>query len=214
MGSQPSGPPPPSGLPQCTTGNQPALRAGYEEWRVTILDTAHRLAPEYVPPDLVEANVPGGRVQLRAFVVDDLQRMLGAAAADGVTLTVNSGYRSHAEQAALFDEIAATRGLRRASRSVARAGHSEHQLGTAVDLGGGADWLRQNSWRFGFVLSYPGGRSPNWTCYVAEPWHFRYFGRDVAAAIHHSGLSPREWLWLHAAGAYATDNVAYTGPRR
>jgi zinc D-Ala-D-Ala carboxypeptidase len=197
LGVQPAGPPPPADLPQCVTGSQPAPRAGYVEWRATILDTLHRLPPGYVPPDLVDADLPGGSVRLRAFVVDDLRRMLAAAAADGVTLKVNSGYRSFAEQAALFDEIAATRGTRRALRSVARPGHSEHQLGTAVDLGGGAEWLRNNSWRFGFVLSYPAGRSPNWTCYIAEPWHFRYFGRGVAAAIHHSGLSPREWLWQH-----------------
>jgi D-alanyl-D-alanine carboxypeptidase len=55
-------------------------------------------------------------------------------------------------------------------------------------------WMADNAWRFGFVLSYPKGRSDQ-TCYAYEPWHYRYFGRDLAAKIHASGLTTREYLW-------------------
>ena len=44
-------------------------------------------------------------------------------------------------------------------------------------------------------MSYPPDRSPEWSCYKPEPWHFRYFGRETARAIHLSGLTAREWLW-------------------
>jgi D-alanyl-D-alanine carboxypeptidase len=43
-------------------------------------------------------------------------------------------------------------------------------------------------------MSYPKGKS-GVTCYGYEPWHFRYVGRPVAAAVRASGLTLREYLW-------------------
>jgi D-alanyl-D-alanine carboxypeptidase len=54
--------------------------------------------------------------------------------------------------------------------------------------------MAANAWRYGFVMSYPRGRE-DVTCYLYEPWHYRYFGRALAARIHASGLTPREFLW-------------------
>ena len=59
--------------------------------------------------------------------------------------------------------------------------------------------MRNNAWTFGFVMSYPKGKS-RITCYSYEPWHFRYVGKATAKAIHDSGLAPREWIWLHPKG--------------
>jgi D-alanyl-D-alanine carboxypeptidase len=96
----------------------------------------------------------------------------------------------------------------------ARPGHSEHQLGTTIDLARGpaapwteafdetptGRWLALHGAEFGFVMSYPkGGRAT--TCYDAEPWHFRWIGRDHAAAYVASGLTLREWLWIEASEA-------------
>jgi zinc D-Ala-D-Ala carboxypeptidase len=83
-------------------------------------------------------------------------------------------------------------------QSAARPGHSEHQLGTTIDVEGGGAWLADNAWRFGFVMSYPPARSPAYTCYKPEQWHFRDLGRDRATAVQAAGVSPREWLWDHA----------------
>jgi D-alanyl-D-alanine carboxypeptidase len=106
----------------------------------------------------------------------------------------------------------AASGHEEALRFSARPGHSEHQLGTALDLqaaGGAAPWqvnfgdtrqgrwLARNAWRYGFVVSYPPG-SEAVVCYGAEAWHVRYVGRDVARAVHRSGQTLREWLWMHA----------------
>ena len=101
-------------------------------------------------------------------------------------------------------------GYATASQESARAGHSEHQLGTALDFrshGGAAPWtywdwgktragawLRTNAWQFGFVMSYPKGESAV-TCYAYEPWHYRYVGRARTAIIQSSGLTLREFLW-------------------
>jgi D-alanyl-D-alanine carboxypeptidase len=54
--------------------------------------------------------------------------------------------------------------------------------------------MAANAWRFGFVMSYPAGTFAL-TCYDYEPWHYRYVGRDLAAAIASSGRSPRQVLW-------------------
>jgi D-alanyl-D-alanine carboxypeptidase len=102
-------------------------------------------------------------------------------------------------------------GLASALLGSARPGHSEHQLGTTIDvtsLGAGLPWLmwdwgttsagrwmRLNAWRYGFVMSYPAKGSPARTCYRYEPWHFRYVGKEMAAAVRASGLTLREYLW-------------------
>ena len=185
----------PIGLPDCSAAPAPALAAGYDQWADTLLDPSHGVGADYVPPDLQSQAAAGRRVTLRGFLFRPLEEMLAAASADGVLIAVNSGYRSYRQQARLERSMSEDRDL------VARAGHSEHQLGTAVDLAGGHEWLERNSWRFGFLLSYQSGRSP-WTCYPYEPWHFRYFGLERAEEIRATGLSPREWLWQrHLASA-------------
>ena len=45
-------------------------------------------------------------------------------------------------------------------------------------------------------MSYPKGKSAT-TCYMYEPWHYRYVGRTLAERIHDSGLTIREYLWRH-----------------
>lgn len=190
-----SGAPPPAGLPACEVADRPAPHRAYDEWDETLLDPALTLGPDYRPPDLRETTVGGRRMTLRAFVVAPLQTMLDAAATEGHAISVTSAYRSFAQQARLLE---ASPGL---DDVVARAGHSEHQLGTTVDLAGGHDWLRANASRYGFLLSFPAGRGPQWTCYRDEPWHFRYFGPERAQAIEQSGLSPREWLWARQSEA-------------
>ena len=166
-----------------------------------MLDPANALPANYEPPDLVVHELASGRVRLRSFVIADLVALLDAAASDGAPLTINSSYRSFAKQQTLFSDLAENQGTGYATEFAARPGHSEHQLGTTVDLGGGDDWLAANAWRYGFVLSYPASRSPTWTCYGPEPWHYRYFGRERGATIHDSGLSPREWLWQSHLGS-------------
>jgi D-alanyl-D-alanine carboxypeptidase len=181
--------PPPAGLPACEVAERPAPHSFYSEWDSTLLDPALTLGRSYVPPDLRTVRVRGQAVTLRDFVIGPLRSLLAAASDVGVRAWVTSSYRSFADQERLVAVNPDS------EDEVARAGHSEHQLGTALDLGGDTDWLRLNAPRFGFVLSYPADRSPKWTCYRAEPWHFRYFGPERAQQVTKSGLSLREWLW-------------------
>lgn len=186
-------------LPPCQADDVPATRAARADWARTLLDPTFRLEPDDGPADLVPVTEAGirGSAFVRLLVIDDLRAMAGAARADGVRLTVRSGYRSYDDQVRTVESLEAAHGSEWTALSAALPGHSEHQLGTALDLDGGDAWLAANAWRHGFVVSYPPDRSPAFTCYKPEPWHVRYVGRAEARAVHDSGLSLREWLWIH-----------------
>jgi len=190
----------PTGLPGCAPDERSARHAAYEEWADTLLDPTFTLGEDYVPPDLQPIGFGRPGLRLRSFVIGDLREMFAAARRDGVTLEITSAYRSYSDQVAVHRSLRRVHGAAYAAAYSARPGHSEHQLGTAVDIAGGDEWLKWHAWQFGFSLSYPAGRSPTWTCYSPESWHYRYFGRATAAAIQNSGLSPREWLWQHSSG--------------
>jgi D-alanyl-D-alanine carboxypeptidase len=151
--------------------------------------------------------------------------MRSAARAAGAPVRVVSGYRSYATQEATFNHWVQVAGYQRALRVSARPGHSEHQLGTSLDLGslsGGEPWygdwgataagrwMAANAWRYGFVMSYPNNAFAT-VCYDYEPWHWRYVGRAAAYAVRQSGLTLREWLWLFGTGdALAEPEIAST----
>jgi D-alanyl-D-alanine carboxypeptidase len=187
-------------LPACRIDDVRAPHAALAEWDRTVLDTIYGLDRSYAPADLTPVGEAGiaGDGSVRAFVILDLEALDRAARRAGVDLSVASAYRSYDAQTRTFDSLVRVYGENYAVQSAARPGHSEHQLGTTVDFEGGTAWLADTAWRFGFVMSYPPARSPMYTCYKPEPWHFRYLGRDRAAAIHAAGVSPREWLWEHA----------------
>jgi zinc D-Ala-D-Ala carboxypeptidase len=210
----PSGAP----LPDCRFDSVPAAYQGYGDWQSTMVDTTYTLPKSYKPPDLVSvvrANIVG-RAKVRALVIDDLRSLAAAARAAGHPIAVQSGYRSYATQASTFNSWVSELGYDMALKVSARPGHSEHQLGLAIDFksnGGMAPWkyddwgktptgrwMAENAWEYGFVLSYPKGESPSITCYRWEPWHYRYVGRESAAAIHSSGLTTREYMWQQGDG--------------
>jgi D-alanyl-D-alanine carboxypeptidase len=195
--------------PACTVGDELITTDPNTEWASTVIDTSRRLPEDYAPPDLVDSTEAGfeSRDQVRALVVDDLAALRAAAEANGTPIVVISGYRSYSYQENLFLERATQVGAEEAARRTAHPGHSEHQLGTAIDVldpGVGelttafgetpaGQWIAAHAHEFGFVVSYPEGASDR-TCYEYEPWHLRYVGRDVAAEIHESGVTAREWM--------------------
>ena len=121
------------------------------------------------------------------------------------SLFVASGFRSQEEQRALY-EGAADRSY------VMPPGHSEHQLGLAVDIlssdtasmrgSGEARWLAENAPAFGFILRYPEGRT-----YITgtpyEPWHFRYVGRVHAWYMGKQNFVLEEYIaYLQCGGGF------------
>lgn len=141
---------------------------------------------------------------------DAFLQMQAAAAADGVTIWMQSGYRSVEYQTKLytnktnyylnqgFDEATAKE---KAAGIVNPPGYSEHNCGLAADLNspehtelteGFEDtaafrWLQQHAGEYGFILRYPKGMEA-FTEITYEPWHWRYVGVENAARINASGL--------------------------
>ncbi len=198
-------------VPACTYADQPALNFTPEWWAYTLVDTEFTVPSTYEPPDLVPLTRAGFSDErlVREVLIDDLAELRQAAADLGHPVEIQSAYRSYAYQESTFAYWVSLEGREAALESSARPGHSEHQLGTAIDFrsaGGPAPWdiadwaetpaggwLTENSWKYGFVLSYPKD-SQELTCYIYEPWHYRYVGKERAAAVHASGLTLREFL--------------------
>ena len=122
-------------------------------------------------------------------------------------MVVASAYRSYADQETLYGRLKSVYGSD-ADLISARPGHSQHQLGTAVDFTNAAShyevwdyfghtsaylWLLDHSHEHGFVLAYPSGHETD-TGYEWEPWHYRYVGVENAERIVEGGLSPQEFL--------------------
>jgi D-alanyl-D-alanine carboxypeptidase len=217
--------------PACEIGDEQLAEDPAASWATIIVDTNRRLAEDYEPPDLVdsaEAGFPSG-FKLRSLVIDDLRSLREAAAANGTPIGLIAAYRTYSQQADLYSRREQQLGAEVARQRAARAGHSEHQLGTAIDVGTQGDidvtqdwgttatgtWIAAHAHEHGFVLTYPQGALDR-TCYDYEPWHLRYVGRDLAAAVRSSGLTLREHLWALAQGATpapgaATATTAATG---
>jgi D-alanyl-D-alanine carboxypeptidase len=177
-----------------------------------LVDRSHALPPDYVPEDLVSlpgTGVPtlGGReMLLRREAAWHLRDLVSAAAADGEELVVASAFRSYADQQVSYARLKSIYGAGADAMS-ATPGHSQHQLGTAVDFTNAAAayqvkrrfgytsasaWLLENATEHGFVLAYPPGGDESG--YRWEPWHYRYVGTHDAERLERSGLSLQGFL--------------------
>ncbi len=168
----------------------------------------------YAPDDLVP--LPGGLYEARREVAAQVRALMDAARAEGHPyLAVTSGFRDHDTQAGTHEDWVRRLGPERADEVSARPGHSEHQLGLAVDITGecgGFDcfgdsedgrWVAANAHRFGFIVRYPEG-GQDVTGYAYEPWHLRYVGPRAAWAMHLRG-EPYWERFAPVALAAATD---------
>jgi D-alanyl-D-alanine carboxypeptidase len=208
-------------LPSCKVADTLTKFRSYTDWNRSLLDSTYRLTSTYKPSDLRSTSYAGlnSGFSVRRLVIADLSAMAAAARRAGARFVVQSAFRSYATQKATFDYWVRVHGYAVALKESARAGHSEHQLGTALDFrsyGGSAPWnyadwattragawLKNNAWRYGFVMSYPKGKTAL-TCYTYEPWHYRYVGRTRAAKIRASGVTLREFLWREQNPVMAT----------
>ena len=155
------------------------------------------------------------RVELRGGqsvderIYPNLQAMFDTMRAQGLSPFVREGYRTHEYQVTVMQNrintylsqgYSESEAKRLAEQYVAVPGTSEHELGLAVDInssdGNGwpvYNWLAQHAHEYGFILRYPDGKT-GITGINYEPWHYRYVGKENAAAIHASGLTLEEYL--------------------
>ncbi|MBU3840570.1 MAG: M15 family metallopeptidase [Candidatus Ruminococcus intestinipullorum] len=161
--------------------------------------------PENYEINLVE--VPGGE-KVDERIYEPLMDMLEAAKEGNWNQLpkVVSGYRTQEKQQQIYDEKIAKykqegysneEAVEQAQQWVAVPGHSEHQLGIAVDINGATYdlyfWLQENSYKYGFIFRYPGDKT-DITGTAEEVWHYRYVGVEAATEMYEQGLSLEEYL--------------------
>jgi len=176
------------------------------------INKIYTLLSWYVPSNLVslEGGVKTvGPETIQKIVIPHLKDLFMAVEKScGCKIAVLSAYRSYQTQIAVYNWWVAQVGRYYADLGSARSGHSEHQLGTTVDLTSSTvgyeltrnfgftcegRWLEKNAHKYGFVLSYPKGKDGT-TGYVWEPWHFRFVGKEVAGEVYRKGITLEEYF--------------------
>lgn len=148
----------------------------------------------------------GGYMEPTAY--EWFTKMVDDAREEGLRLYCVSAYRSYAYQGSLYQRYVKRDGQAAADTYSARAGSSEHQTGLAVDINTASrlahfentaqyQWLSENSWKYGFILRYPQGKS-DITGFTFEPWHYRFVGLETAQAVYESGLTYDEYVAMRA----------------
>ncbi len=195
-------------------GGEPASATGEDSCDdlVVLVDRTHGLPAGYAPDDLVslpDLGLPilGREALLRREAAENLERLVVAAAVDGEELVVSSAYRSYADQNASYARLVSIYG-KNANKTSAPPGHSQHQLGTAVDFTNAnvgyevhrdfgrttaSRWLLDNAQDHGFALAYPRGQEKQ-TGFRWEPWHYRYVGVENAREVEDSNLGLQAFL--------------------
>ena len=182
------------------------------DWRLTLVNPWNPLPDGYEVPLVQLKN--GSYVDERCY--PDLQAMMDACRAEGLSPVICSAYRSREKQEALYANqldkqlalgLSEADARAEAGKVVAVPGTSEHQLGLAVDLvdldnqnlnesqekTAVQKWLLENSWKYGFILRYPNDKR-ELTGIIYEPWHYRYVGKDAAREIYETGVCLEEYL--------------------
>ena len=178
-----------------------------EEYLLILVNKDNKLPDDY-RVDLVQLD----EVKVARVMINDLVDMRDAAAADKIRLSVNSAYRTAAEQEKIYKETAD-------KNTVMLPGYSEHETGLAIDFalesGDGREmdaktwiWLSRNAHRYGFIQRYPEDKAQI-TGVSWEPWHYRYIGKKAAGEVFDRGLVLEEYL----SGGSAGEHRHFTLPR-
>lgn len=174
----------------------------------SLVNAQRSVAIDFVP-SVTTVNMPTAawyqQPQLTKPAARGLERWATAAEQAGYPMLITSAYRSGTDQQAVRDALTELHGAAYAEQFSARPGHSEHQLGLAVDVTRRtpaceqnfdncqldetmAKWLAMTAPQYGFILRYPPGRE-HITGVPAESWHFRFVGKELAVAVAASGLT-------------------------
>lgn len=190
-----------------------------EDWALYVIGNNNPLPENFT----VETKTVTGERTLDSRCADYAIQMLDAAAEQNVGLFVTSSYRSVQKQAENMESYINTlisQGYSQedakiqAEKEIALPGRSEHNAGLAMDIVSSDywsthddldesfeklpqfDWLIENSWKYGFVLSYPKGKE-DITGIIYEPWHYRFVGLKHAEKMHEVYESTGEFLTVN-----------------
>lgn len=157
-----------------------------------VVNKQHPLTPvSFIPSNLI--TTVGATISSKAK--PDFDAMNTAALSEGVNFTIISSYRSYASQNKIYNNYIASYGQASTDTFSARPGFSEHQTGLAIDFGSSTNancnldgcfgtsiegqWLAKHAFEYGFLLRYTIEKQKI-TGYKAEPWHFRFIGKELA----------------------------------
>jgi D-alanyl-D-alanine carboxypeptidase len=152
-----------------------------------------RLPNGFVPYELVPVNDDECYLRATPETVEAFHSLRAAAQEEELDLLATSAYRTSQRQSELWEN-----GGRR-DGSVARAHHSEHQTGRAIDLwgpGGLLDarepsptgrWVAANAHNHGFIIRYR-AETTHITGYIHEPWHITYVGMGISMYMYENNI--------------------------
>lgn len=184
------------------------------EWNLILVNPQNTIPDGYADSITLTQLQNGQAIDSRCY--PDLQEMMDACRADGLSPLIVSSFRSNETQESLYNrKINQFKDMGyndddakiEAGRIVAVPGTSEHQLGLAIDVVDTSyqtldeqqentptqKWLMQNSYKYGWILRYPNSKK-DITGIIYEPWHYRYVGKETAEEIYNSGVCLEEYL--------------------
>lgn len=182
------------------------------DWNLILVNPWNKLSDNFSVERTTLKN--GHSIDKRAY--PDLQKMMDAARAEGLSPIICSSFRTMDKQRTLFSRqvnkyislgYSRVNAEKEAAKWVAIPGTSEHQTGLAVDIVASSyqlldkkqestaeqKWLMKNSYKYGFILRYPSDKS-RITGIGYEPWHYRYVGKEAAKEIYEKRLCLEEYL--------------------
>ena len=178
--------------------------------RMVLVNHTHKMPDDYTFTTKECGSATAINKSLQTEAADAFLAMQAAAASDGVTVWMQSGYRSVDYQTGLYERktqyyrsqgYGEAEAKEKAAAIVNPPGYSEHNCGLAADLNSpeytdlsegfentaAFRWLSQHAVEYGFILRYPKDAEAV-TEITYEPWHWRYVGPENAALINQSGL--------------------------
>ena len=172
----------------------------------TLVNKNIRLEKEYIPDDLelLDIKYACKDKYLRKEAKIFFEKMAEDAKKDGLNIVATSTYRSYDYQEKLYNNYCLDKGVYYADMASARAGHSEHQTGLAVDVADSSldydnfedtkefIWMNKNSYKYGFILRYPKAKF-HITGFKYEPWHYRYVGTKLSYYLYKNKLTLDEY---------------------
>ena len=177
----------------------------------SLISQTYQLSESYAPQNLTalsnEHAVDG--VQLVKEAADAFAQLSADSVQAGHSMYATAGYIDYATQQSAYTYYVNHMGAGSADYYTERAGSSEHQSGTAVNIAltyentedivntGAYGWLKEKAASYGFIIRYPmekaliTGRN--------EPAHLRYVGKNLAEKVSQSFLSYDEYYLLYMA---------------
>ena len=170
---------------------------------IMIVNKSYPLPSDYYPIN-THANANGVTKVCNSCISETAYQafntMKADAAALGLNIWIQSGYRPYSSQEKIYNSYVARDGKEKADTYSARPGHSEHQSGLCFDLNSISDaftntnegkWVNSHAHLYGFIIRFPKGKQ-NYTGYKYESWHLRYVGSDLAEKLYNNG----NWISL------------------